>query len=119
MKKNGFIVFKAFNISGEEDLEVMRDYQDSCDFILMDTAGEGYGGTGEKFDWSCLGTYAPDIPFFLSGGIGPEDVDRILKLNHPRLYGVDLNSRFETEPGMKKKDDLERFIRRIRSGLSR
>jgi phosphoribosylanthranilate isomerase len=116
MKNSGFEVFKAFNVSGEAELKVMGDYQDSCDFILMDAEGEGYGGTGVKFDWSCLGDYNHDMPFFLSGGIGPEDADRILKLNHPRLYGVDLNSRFETEPGIKKRDVLEEFIRKIRSG---
>lgn len=119
IKNSGFEVFKAFNISGKAEVKVLRDYQDSCDFILLDAAGEGYGGTGEKFDWSCLEDYEHDLPFFLSGGIGPEDADRILKLNHPKLYGLDLNSRFETEPGIKKRDDLERFIRQIRSGSSR
>lgn len=114
MKYRGLEVFKAFSINKKADFEVMQAYRDSCDFFLMDTAGAGYGGTGKKFDWSCLEAYDQDKPFFLSGGIGPLDADRIIDLEHPRLFGVDLNSRFETVPGIKKWDELEKFIRKIR-----
>ena len=114
MRYSGLEVIKAFSIGVDTDFSVMGDYLGSCDFFLLDTAGGGFGGTGLKFDWMRLKEYEFDKPFFLSGGIGPTDADSILELSHPELYGVDLNSRFETEPGVKNQAALERFIGRIR-----
>ncbi|MFC2112085.1 phosphoribosylanthranilate isomerase [Bacteroidota bacterium] len=114
MRHSGLKVIKAFNIGMDTDFSGMRDYLESCDFFLLDTAGGGYGGTGLKFDWMRLKEYEFEKPFFLSGGIGPTDADSILELSHPELYGVDLNSRFEKEPGVKNRSTLEGFIERIR-----
>ena len=113
MKQEDLEVIKAFNIAQETDFDVMRDYLDSCDLFMLDSAGEGFGGIGQQFDWKRLGTYEFDKPFFLSGGIGPMDAENILGIKHPQLFGVDLNSRFELGPGMKDRSALAGFIEKI------
>ncbi|MEM1360052.1 MAG: phosphoribosylanthranilate isomerase, partial [Bacteroidota bacterium] len=57
-----------------------------------------------------LQEYHSPVPFLLSGGIGPDDADRIKKLNHPQLAGIDLNSRFESAPGVKDVEKLRSFL---------
>ena len=96
-------------------MEKMEAFAEVCDFILFDTSGEGFGGTGLKFDWDQLQDYTIELPFFLSGGLAPGDADRIKDMDIPQLYAVDLNSRFEIKPGLKDKEELEKFIRKIRT----
>ena len=81
---------------------------------MFDTPGAGFGGTGTKFNWEMLGSLSGDLPFMLSGGIGPEDVETLRELSHPGLFAVDVNSRFESRPGMKDVELLRRFIHGIR-----
>ena len=118
MKYGGLEVIKVFSVAPESPLPDTAAYRDSCDLFLFDTAGKGFGGTGEKFDWKRLGDFPVDKPFLLSGGIGPGDVEQILKIRHPQFYGVDLNSRFEIRPGLKNIDELEKFVDRIREAFS-
>lgn len=97
-------VIKAFRISGDEDIdELVAPYDAVCDYYLFDAGGlqESIGGTGRQFDWDILMKAKIEKPFFLSGGIGPEDIERLKKFKHPDLYAVDVNSRFEKEPGVK------------------
>ena len=103
-----------FSVSNSIDNEVLRDYEDSCEYFLFDTSGPGFGGTGEQFDWGALENYRLTKPFFLSGGIGPEDITAILNLNQPALAGVDINSRFEIEPFLKDMSKVGGFIQSIR-----
>jgi phosphoribosylanthranilate isomerase len=110
-------VIKAFSISEAVDLEKTADYQDVCDFVLFDTKTPQYGGSGKQFDWSILNAYKGQLPFFLSGGISADNVEEIQKIAHPLLYGIDLNSKFETSPGMKDTERLEGFISTIRASF--
>ena len=73
------------------------------------------GGSGQKFDWSILDAYDGKKPFLLSGGIGPDDAEQIKAFHHPRCIGIDLNSRFETEPALKDVNQIKEFINAIRS----
>ena len=114
-REEGFQVIKAFRVGRGLDLEEMDRYAGACDFFLFDTSGKDFGGTGKKFDWEQLRSYRLPLPFFLSGGIGPSDADQILGLDLPQLFAVDLNSRFEIKPGLKNDEELEHFIRRIRT----
>ena len=82
--------------------------------LLFDTRSDAVGGSGRSFDWTLLHDYDGDTPFLLSGGIGPQDAARIRQFRHPRLAGIDLNSRFETSPGVKDIDTLRIFINEIR-----
>ena len=115
LREEGFQVIKAFRVGQGLDMEKMEAFAEVCDFILFDTSGEGFGGTGLKFDWDQLQDYTIELPFFLSGGLAPGDADRIKDMDIPQLYAVDLNSRFEIKPGLKDKEELEKFIRKIRT----
>ncbi|MFN8290966.1 MAG: phosphoribosylanthranilate isomerase [Chitinophagaceae bacterium] len=105
-------VIKAFRISGGEDIDkLVAPYDAVCDYYLFDTDGlkESFGGTGKQFDWSVLSKAKIEKPFFLSGGIGVEDAARIKAFKHPDLFGVDINSRFETAPGVKDMSKVLQF----------
>ncbi len=110
---NGFGVIKAFAISSAADLDAYTRYEGCCAFFLFDTKTPLYGGSGQSFDWNVLQHYHGETPFLLSGGIAPEDADRLRNFSHPRWAGIDLNSRFETSPGHKNIPLLNNFITRI------
>ena len=108
-------VIKAFSISKPDDLLQAKAYEGIADLFLFDTPTESYGGSGKKFDWQMLQAYDGHTPFLLSGGIGPEDIDRIRTFEHPQCIGIDLNSRFETAPGIKDVEALRRFTENLRA----
>lgn len=107
-------VIKAFSILGVNDLNLTKEYEEFCDFFLFDTKSQQYGGTGKKFDWSILNSYKGEKRFFLSGGISIEDVEKIKEIQHPKLYGLDINSNFEIEPGRKDIELVKQFIQQIK-----
>jgi phosphoribosylanthranilate isomerase len=97
-------VIKAFRVTNDVDIDKMvAPYDAACDYYLFDTGGlkETFGGTGQQFDWELLRKAKIEKPFFLSGGISLEDAPRIKAFKHPDFFGVDINSRFEVEPGVK------------------
>ncbi len=105
-------VIKAFGIADKLPGEV-TSYENSCDYFLFDTKGKNAGGTGTTFDHNILKDYTMAKPFFLAGGIGPEHAqdDAFRKvITHPSLHALDINSRFETSPGVKDVDLIEKFI---------
>ena len=106
-------IIKAFNIATKEDLATTTPYEGLVDYFLFDTKGPSVGGNGEKFDWSVLASYDGDTPFLLSGGIGPEDSERIKSFHHPKCIGFDLNSKFEVQPALKDTNKLKSFIKEI------
>lgn len=112
----GLPVMKAIPVAGAEDIARARIYNnvEGVDMLLFDTRSDAVGGSGRSFDWTLLHDYDGDTPFLLSGGIGPQDAARIRQFRHPRLAGIDLNSRFETSPGVKDIDTLRIFINEIR-----
>lgn len=107
-------IIKAFNIEKADDLLQTEKYEGIADYFLFDTKGKMVGGNGQKFDWSILTAYQGKTPFLLSGGIGPEDIEPVKSFHHPRYVGIDLNSRFESEPGFKDINQLKTFINNIR-----
>lgn len=115
LRKRGYEVFKVFSVSRSSDLLITTAYEGAADFFLFDTKTPAHGGSGQRFDWNILDNYRGRTPFLLSGGISPLDAEELKTLEHPQLIGIDLNSRFEIEPGLKNTALLERFIREIRS----
>lgn len=107
-------LIKAFNIADASDLEKTKAYEGIADYFLFDTKGKIVGGNGEKFDWTVLTAYEGATPFLLSGGIGPDDVQKVKQFHHQKCIGIDLNSRFESAPGLKDIDQLQTFIKQIR-----
>lgn len=106
-------VIKAFSIADASDFEQAKQYEGVADYFLFDTKTTQYGGSGQKFDWSILAEYKGNTPFLLSGGISIDDVEAIKEIKHPRFAGIDLNSRFETEPGLKDIELLQQFIKAL------
>jgi len=109
----GLLVLKAFPIAEAADFARTEEYEGTCDLYVFDTKTPAHGGSGQKFDWSTLAAYEGQTPFLLSGGIGPDDAAAIKAISHPRLRGVDLNSRFEITPGNKNAALLSGFFSEI------
>ncbi len=106
-------VFKAFQLNSSFNFSILNNYISACYYFLFDTASNTYGGSGNKFDWNLLKDYQLEKPFILSGGISGDDVELIKKIDHPKLIGLDLNSRFETEPGVKDVPKLSQFLTQL------
>lgn len=106
-------IIKAISIREADDVKRWRQYEGHIDLLLFDTKCKTVGGSGEQFDWSVLSTYDGDIPFLLSGGIGPQDAESIRQFKHPMFAGIDVNSKFEDAPAHKDIDKLQNFISSI------
>ena len=113
----GITIFKAFSVDDQFDFEILNAYSGVCDYFLFDTKSQLPGGTGQKFNWQLLENYKGNVPFFLSGGIGPEDIDAISQFSHPKLFGIDINSGFEISPALKDVVKVRNFISGIRSKI--
>ena len=106
----GIKIIKAISVSDASDIQKYKEYVGAVDLFLFDTKCKTVGGSGRQFDWQVLEQYDGEVPFLLSGGIGPEDVARIHAFHHPKCIGFDLNSRFEIEPGVKDVEKLKGFL---------
>ena len=115
LMESGVTVFKAFPVDEQFDFEILKAYSQVCNYFLFDTKGLLPGGSGRKFNWNLLENYKGDVPFFLSGGIGPADIEAVLKFRHPMLFGIDINSGFEISPALKDVKRVKEFITKIRS----
>ena len=109
LQKRGYALIKAFSIATAEDLAHTADYAGRVDYFLFDTKCAGYGGSGQRFDWSLLQDYQGETPFLLSGGSRPEMAADLQRFHHPRWAGIDLNSGFESAPGVKQAETLRSF----------
>jgi phosphoribosylanthranilate isomerase len=111
-------VIKAFRIdTGTANIdELVAAYDAACDYYLFDTAGlkESFGGTGQQFEWSILKKAKIEKPFFLSGGIGPEDAQKIKAFKHPDFFAIDVNSKFELSPGLKDMAAILKFLQALK-----
>lgn len=114
LKDKGFEIFKVFSVGEDFDFSDTEAYVEVADYFLFDTKTPQHGGSGKKFNWDVLYNYKLDKPFILSGGIGPDDVSEIKRFNHPKMAGIDLNSKFETEPGVKDVTELSMFLFALR-----
>jgi len=104
-------IIKVFGIKDEFNFEFLKPYEEVVDYFLFDTKGKERGGNGVVFNWQVLQNYNLTKPFFLSGGIGLEKVDEINKIKKTGLpiHALDVNSKFETKPGVKSIDKLKKF----------
>lgn len=124
----GVKFIKAISVESRNDIATYKDYEDCVDYFLFDTRKPprevgGWlppGGTGQQFDWSVLDAYDGNTPFLLSGGIGPDDAERVRAFftagsssAAAKCIGIDLNSRFEVEPALKDIQKLKTFIQQL------
>lgn len=107
-------IIKAISVSSAEDIKKYKEYVGAADLFLFDTKCKTVGGSGELFDWQVLQAYDGDVPFLLSGGIGPDDAERIQNFHHPKCIGIDLNSKFEIEPAFKDVEKLKQFLVKVK-----
>ena len=107
-------IIKAISVSSAEDIKKYKEYVGAADLFLFDTKCKTVGGSGEQFDWQVLQAYDGDVPFLLSGGIGPDDAERIKNFHHPKCIGIDLNSKFEIEPALKDVEKLKQFLVKVK-----
>ncbi|WP_299129949.1 phosphoribosylanthranilate isomerase [uncultured Winogradskyella sp.] len=110
-------IIKVFSIKDEFDFSVLTAYEDVCDYFLFDTKGKLPGGNGYTFNWDVLKNYPSTKPYFLSGGIGLEELEKIktfkMSSASKHCYAIDVNSKFEPEPGLKQIEELEKFKKQI------
>ena len=101
LQGKGYVLVKAFGLHEAFDFKQLIPYEPFVDFYLFDTKGPAYGGNGTVFNWAILEQYDQHKPFFLSGGIGLEEIGELSKLQGMQVHALDVNSRFELEPGLK------------------
>ena len=106
-------VIKAISVSSRDDIATFKDYEGLVDYFLFDTKCTCMGGSGQQFDWSVLDSYDGNTPFLLSGGIGPDDAERVKAFHHGKCIGIDLNSKFELSPALKDINKLQEFIKEL------
>lgn len=107
-------IIKVISVSSAEDIKKYKEYVGAADLFLFDTKCKTVGGSGEQFDWQVLQAYDGDVPFLLSGGIGPDDAERVKNFHHPKCIGIDLNSKFEIEPALKDVEKLKQFLVKVK-----
>mgnify|MGYP006193975225 CR=1 FL=1 len=113
LKSTGVEVIKAFGIDENFDFSKLESYLNAVDYFLFDTQTPAHGGSGKVFNWELLQHYTFEKPYFLSGGIDLTHTSMIKEINDHRLYAVDLNSKFELEPGLKDVEKLKEFFKEL------
>lgn len=109
----GIQLIKAFGVDENFDFNAVNAYANVVDYFLFDTQTSTHGGSGQAFNWALLKNYTLNKPYFLSGGIALESVEQLKQINDPRLYSIDVNSRFELAPGLKDIDKLKDFKNKL------
>lgn len=102
-------IIKAFSVDENFDFSAIKPFEKYVSLFLFDTKGNNYGGSGIKFNWDLLQNYAGKTLFLLSGGISKNDSEEIMKFKHPAFLGIDINSGFEIEPGLKNIEEIKEF----------
>ncbi len=113
LKRKGIKIIKAFSVGETFKFDVLNTYEPVVDFFLFDTPTSQYGGSGKTFNWSMLKKYNMNKQYFLSGGIGLENIEKVKELNMNKIHSLDVNSRFEVQPGLKDIATLEEFKSKI------
>ncbi|SFA87107.1 phosphoribosylanthranilate isomerase [Flavobacterium swingsii] len=108
LKKSTIEIIKVFSVNDDFNFSELEPFENVCDYFLFDTKGKLPGGNGITFNWQILEKYKSQKPFFLSGGIGIEEIENIKELNLP-IYAIDVNSKFEIEAGLKNIELLKSF----------
>lgn len=113
MKQQGLQVIKAFRIDTAFDFKTTSSFESVADYFLFDTKGEKFGGNAVRFDWRLLGKYNQRIPFFLSGGLNPENLDELSVVLGMNLHALDLNSGVEQSPGYKNISKVQQVVSKL------
>ena len=119
LKSTNAKVVKVFSIKDTFDFTVLEPYEQVCDYFLFDTKGKLPGGNGYTFNWDVLTDYPSTKPFFLSGGIGLKQKEKLKEFINSEAskycFAIDVNSKFEIEPGLKNIEVLKEFKNNVNS----
>ncbi len=110
LKENGIKVIKAFSVDESFDFEATKQYETIADLFLFDTKTAEKGGSGKTFDWQILEKYHGPKPFLLAGGIDENNFEKAKNIKHKYLFGLDINSKFDIEPGLKNIEKLKKIL---------
>ena len=117
LRDAGMKIIKVFSVDGQFDFTKLYPYESYVDYFLFDTKGKYHGGNAMAFDWEILKGYNQKIPFFLSGGITPENVNKIETLAGMNLHALDINSGVEVQPALKdpaKVRQVQQFVNEMK-----
>ncbi len=114
-KQEDVMVIKVFRVDNEFDFDICKEYLPVTDLFLFDAKGKKPGGNGVVFNWEKMQEYKLEKQFLLSGGIGINHTNKLKDFYHPQCIGFDINSGFESAPGVKNIELIKRFIDAIRS----
>lgn len=106
-------VIRIGNQSFDELQKTINQQPSTVNYLLFDTDSKTFGGTGKTFDWQILNEIEIPIPYFLSGGISLENIHQRSTINHQPL-ALDINSKFETEPGSKDLEKIKNFTQIVK-----
>lgn len=109
-------IIKAFGIASDFDFRTLIPYENKVDYFLFDTKCENFGGSGKQFNWGALNRYNLTTPFLVAGGINPFSIQALKEIHHPKMAGIDLNSKFEVSPGNKDIGLIKTFIKEFKNG---
>lgn len=110
----GYSIIKAFGVDSEFDFSILNEYKEVVDFFLFDTKTLAHGGSGVTFDWNILSNYTLDIPVFVGGGVGLENLNELLNFQFPFLHALDMNSKLEIDPGLKDIQKVQKAVELIK-----
>ena len=113
LKYHNVLIIKAFSIGDKFSFQDLKSYREATDYFLFDTKGKYFGGNATRFDWSILNDYDQQTPFFLSGGLTPENIKDVNALNHMNIHAIDLNSGVEITTAIKNIDKVKHVIATI------
>lgn len=117
LKSEGYQVVKVFSVDNNFDFMMTKPYKKAVNYFLFDTKGKYFGGNSETFDWDLLKRYDQHIPFFLSGGLSPENVDKVSKLKGMNVHALDINSGVEVSPGIKDYNKVKEVMEKLQALL--
>jgi phosphoribosylanthranilate isomerase len=115
LQDRGFSIIKSFKAENEGLQKKLEEYRFSCNYYLFDTPTKNFGGSGEKFDWTILKSMKIYLPFFQSRGNSLEDAKSLQNIKLQGHHAIDLNSRFETSPGIKNIELIRNFIEHFKN----
>ena len=115
LHENKIKVIKCFGIENKINNKIMVEWEPYISYFVFDTVGKQFGGIGEKFNWKLIRDYKLNTPFLLAGGLELNDVSILKSIKQPAFAGVDINSKFELEPGLKNIEKVKLFIDEIKN----
>ena len=113
LKDSGLKIIKVFSVGDDFDFAATASYKAVADYFLFDTRGKYFGGNARTFDWNLLNAYDQEVPFFLSGGLSPENIAEVKNIKDYNLYALDLNSGVEASPGLKDAGKVHAVIKAV------